>query len=43
MRFRKLDDLLLELIGESIALMGLEEFVSRVKIEGSTRKSRRRS
>ena len=31
MRFRKLDDLLLELIGESVTLMGLEEFVSRVK------------
>jgi len=37
-RFRKLDDLPLELIGESIQAIGLEEFIQRTK-KLSTRKS----
>jgi uncharacterized protein YdhG (YjbR/CyaY superfamily) len=40
-RFRKLDDLPLELIGDSIASLGVEDFVARVKEAGSVRKSRR--
>jgi uncharacterized protein YdhG (YjbR/CyaY superfamily) len=39
-RFRKLDDLPLELIGDSIASLGVEEFVARVEEVGSVRKSR---
>jgi uncharacterized protein YdhG (YjbR/CyaY superfamily) len=39
-RFRKLDDLPLELIGNSIASLGVEEFVERVEEAGSVRKSR---
>ncbi|MGD8752194.1 MAG: DUF1801 domain-containing protein [Anaerolineales bacterium] len=39
-RFRKLDDLPLELIGDSIASLGVEDFVARVKEAGSVRKSR---
>jgi len=30
-RFRKLDDLLLSLIGEAIARMSMEEFIRRMK------------
>ena len=37
-RFRKLEDLPLELIGESITMMGVTEFVERVKEAHSTRK-----
>lgn len=40
-RFRKLEDLPLELIGESIASLPLEEFVERVKAAGSVRKSKK--
>jgi uncharacterized protein YdhG (YjbR/CyaY superfamily) len=40
-RFRKLDDLPLALIGESIALLGVEEFVARVEKVRSVHKSRR--
>jgi uncharacterized protein YdhG (YjbR/CyaY superfamily) len=40
-RFRKLDDLPLPLIGESIALMGAEEFVERVKAVHSPRKGQK--
>ena len=39
-RFRKLEDLPLELIGESIALFGVTEFVERVKEARSVRKSK---
>jgi hypothetical protein len=39
-RFRRLEDLPLELIGESIALLGVNEFVERVKEIHSVRKSR---
>ena len=39
-RFRKLEDLSLELIGESIALFGVTEFVERVKEARSVRKSK---
>ena len=39
-RFRKLEDLPLELIGESIALFGATEFVERVQEVRSLRKSR---
>lgn len=40
-RFRKLDDLPLALIGESIASLGVEEFIARVEEAHSVRKSRR--
>jgi uncharacterized protein YdhG (YjbR/CyaY superfamily) len=40
-RFRKLGDLPLALIGESIASLGTEEFITRVKEAHSGRKSRR--
>ena len=40
-RFRKLDDLPLPLIGESIAYMGAEEFVERVKAVHSPRKGKK--
>ena len=40
-RFRKLGDLPLELIGESIALLGVEEFVAQVEKVRSVYKSRR--
>jgi uncharacterized protein YdhG (YjbR/CyaY superfamily) len=40
-RFRKLDDLPLALIGESIASLGVEEFIARVEEARSVRKSRR--
>ena len=40
-RFRKLSDLPLALIGESIALLGVEEFVAQVKEARSVRKSSR--
>ena len=40
-RFRKLDDLPLALIGESIALLGVEEFAARVEKVRSVRKARR--
>ncbi|MEE9270000.1 MAG: DUF1801 domain-containing protein [Candidatus Krumholzibacteria bacterium] len=39
-RFRKLDDIPLPLIGETIASIGVEEFVRRVKAIGSTRKKK---
>jgi len=39
-RFRKLADLPLELIGESIASLPVSEFVGRVKEAGSVRRSR---
>lgn len=39
-RFRKLDDLPLALIGESIASLGVEEFIARVEEAHSVRKSR---
>lgn len=39
-RFRKLADLPLELIGESIASLPVSEFVERVKEAGSVRRSR---
>jgi hypothetical protein len=39
-RFRKLEDLPLELIGESIALFGVTEFVERVKEARSVRKKK---
>ena len=40
-RFRKLDDLPLPLIGETIASLPLDEFVSRVRAVHSVRKSRK--
>jgi len=40
-RFRKLDDLPLDLIGESIASLSVEDFVARVKEASSVRKSKR--
>jgi len=40
-RFRKLDDLPLALIGESIASLGVEEFTARVEKARSARKSGR--
>jgi len=40
-RFRKLDDLPLPLIGESIALLDVEEFIERVTKAHSVRKSKR--
>jgi ribosomal protein S7 len=40
-RFRKLDDLPLDVIGEAIASMPMEEFVNRVKQAHSLRKSKR--
>ena len=40
-RFRRLDDLPLPLIGESIASLDVEEFIERVKKAHSVRKSRR--
>ena len=39
-RFRKLTDLPLDLIGESIASLTVNEFVRRIKAAGSTRRSR---
>ena len=40
-RFRKLGDLPLALVGESIALLGVEEFVAQVEEARSVRKSSR--
>jgi len=40
-RFRKLDDLPLDLIGETIAAVPVERLVARVEEAGSVRKSRR--
>ncbi len=40
-RFRKLDDLPLALIGESIALLGVDEFIARVEKVHPVRKSKR--
>ena len=40
-RFRKLEDLPLALIGESIASLGVNEFIDRVEQGGSFRKSKR--
>ena len=40
-RFKKLEDLPLPLIGESIAYMGAEEFVERVKAVHSPRKGKK--
>ena len=40
-RFRKLEDLPLALIGESIASLGVSEFIDRVEQGGSVRKSKR--
>jgi hypothetical protein len=40
-RFRKLEDLPLSLIGEAIASLPIEEFVSRVSTTHSARKSRK--
>ena len=40
-RFRKLDDLPLELIGESIASMGVQEFIRMYEKTGVVRKSRK--
>ena len=40
-RFRKLDDLPLALIGESIALFGVDEFVKRVELAHPPRKGKR--
>jgi uncharacterized protein YdhG (YjbR/CyaY superfamily) len=39
-RFRKLDDLPLELIGDRIASLSVDEFVKRVEAAGSVRRSR---
>lgn len=39
-RFKKLDDLPLSLIGESIASLGVEEFIERIEEAGSVRKSK---
>lgn len=39
-RFRKLDDLPLELIAETIAAMQVEDFISRVEKAGSVRKNK---
>ena len=41
-RFRKLDDLPLELIGESIALVPMQEFIEKVKETFSVRASARK-
>jgi uncharacterized protein YdhG (YjbR/CyaY superfamily) len=41
-RFRKLEDLPLELIGDRIASLPVDEFVNKVEAVGSVRKSRRR-
>ena len=41
-RFRKLEDLPLPLIGEAIGLLAADEFVARVEKAQSVRKSRRR-
>lgn len=41
-RFRKLDDLPLELIGDTVASLSLEDFISRVEEVDSTRKVQRR-
>ncbi len=41
-RFKKLDDLPLPLIGDTIAGMAVEEFVERAKNATSTRKSNKR-
>jgi uncharacterized protein YdhG (YjbR/CyaY superfamily) len=40
-RFKKLDDLPLSLIGESVALFGVEEFVAQVKEAHAARKRKR--
>lgn len=40
-RFRKLDDLPLELIGKAVGAFGMNEFVTRCKAASSARKSRR--
>ena len=40
-RFRKLDDLPLALIGESIALLGVDEFIACVEQVHPVRKSKR--
>jgi uncharacterized protein YdhG (YjbR/CyaY superfamily) len=40
-RFRKLDDLPLELIGDTVASLSLEDFISRVEEVDSTRKVQR--
>jgi uncharacterized protein YdhG (YjbR/CyaY superfamily) len=40
-RFRKLEDLPLELIGDTIAALSVEEFVCRVQDVGSPRKQRK--
>lgn len=40
-RFRKLDDLPLELTGESIASLGVAEFVAQVEAAQRARKGRR--
>ena len=41
-RFRKLDDLPLELIGDTVASLSQEDFISRVEEVDSTRKVQRR-
>jgi uncharacterized protein YdhG (YjbR/CyaY superfamily) len=41
-RFRKLDDLPLELIGDTVASLSLADFISRVEEVDSTRKVQRR-
>ncbi|MCL7970911.1 MAG: DUF1801 domain-containing protein [marine benthic group bacterium] len=41
-RFRKLDDLPLELIGDTVASLSLEDFIGRVEEVDSTRKVQRR-
>jgi len=40
-RFKKLEDLPLPLIGESVAALGVQEFIERVEKAGSTRKSKK--
>ena len=41
-RFRKLDDLPLPLIGKAVSLFGVEEFVERTRAAQSARKGRKR-
>ncbi|MCH8276951.1 MAG: DUF1801 domain-containing protein [Bacteroidetes bacterium] len=41
-RFRKLDDLPLELIGDAVTRFSVEEFIAIAKAAGSHRKSRKR-
>ncbi|MDY6893351.1 MAG: DUF1801 domain-containing protein [Chloroflexota bacterium] len=41
-RFRKLDDLPLPLIGKAVSLFGVEEFVERTKAAQSARKGKKR-